>query len=296
MNRRFILAAACCCGLGLMAIERLPAAPPQTTIGTSGSNGSNNFFENNTVGFGFNIPGGSNAGGRSAVTGISFQQGGAGAAVPPFGGFVPGDANTFGFGVNSGGGGFNFGISASQGSSDFLVAQAASVTVMDGETGSFSFGSLRPFVTSVVPVVGGFGAGSQFGLPFVPPVAPFGTSVLGERLSRLGQRPAAPIRSTAAPQDAGKQQHAVEIAADRRSGAAQPVASIAEIRAEQAAEDRAAETELRGILAQAQEAQSLGKPNVARIYYQQLSRRAHGELKQQALDALKVLESQSPRK
>jgi hypothetical protein len=287
-----------------MAIEQLAATPPQTTIGTSGNNVSNNFFENNSVGFGFSIAGGSNAGGRSAVTGINFQQGGAAAAVPLFGGFVPGDANTFGFGVNTGRGGFNLGISASQGSSDFLVAQAMSVTVMDGETGSVSFGSLRPFVTSVVPVVGGFGAGSQFGLPFVaPPVGPFGTSALAERLSRLGQRPAVPIRSTAAPQDAVKQlpadprdQLKRQLAAAGQNPAGQPAASIAEIRAQQAAEDRAAENELQAILAQAKEAQSLGKPNIARIYYQQLSRRAHGELKQQALDAMKELETQSPRK
>jgi hypothetical protein len=295
MNRRFILAAACCCGLALMAIGRLAAAPPITTIGTSGNNVSNNFFENVGVGFGFNIPGGSNAGGRSAVTGISFQQGGA--AFPPFGGFMPGDASTFGFGVNSGRGGFSFGITASQGSSDFVGSQSADVTVMDGGTGSISFGSLRPFVTSFVPVVGGFGGGPQFGLPGpAPAVAPFGTSALGERLSRLGERTTPPIHSTAAPQDAEKQPHAVQAAAARQNSAAQPVASIAEIRAEQAAEDQAAETELRDILAQAKEAQSLGKPNVARIYYQQLSRRAHGELKQQAIDALKELESQSPRR
>ena len=311
MNRRFIFAAACCCGLAFVAIGRLPAAPPQTTIGTSGNNGSNNFFENNTVGFGFSIPGGSNAGGRSAVTGISFQQGGAGDAVPPFGGFRSGDANTFGFGVNSGRGGFNLGISASQGSSDFLVAQAASVTVADGETGSISFGSLRPFVTSVVPVVGGFGAGSPFGLPFVaPPVAPFGTSVLGERLSRLGQRPAVPIHSTAAPQDAVKPPHAAEnavgkeahdqtmrqLAAARQSTAGQPAASIAEIRAQQAAEDQAAETELRGILAQAQERNRSASRTSPAFIISNSRGGAHGELKQQALDALRELDVKSPRR
>jgi hypothetical protein len=87
-----------------------------------------------------------------------------------------------------------------------------------------------------------------------------------------------------------------QLAAARQDPAGQPAASIAEIRAQQAAEERAAVNELQAILAQAKEAQSLGKPNVARIYYQQLSRRAHGELKQEALDALKELETQSPRK
>lgn len=304
MNRACILVAACYGGLAFTAIGRLAAAPPQTTIGTSGNNVSNNFFDNTNVGFGFNIPGGSNAGGRSAVTGISFQQGGASAAIPRFGGFQSADASTFGFDVNSGRGGFSLGIGASQGSSDFLVAQAISVTVMDGETGSASFGSLRPFVTSIVPVVGGLGGGPQLGIPFAPPpLGPFGTSVLAERLSRLGERTAVPIRSTAAPQDAVKQPPADprdqikrQFAAAGQKPDGQLAASIAEIRAQQAVEDHAAETELRGILAQAQEAQSLGKPNVARIYYQQLSRRAHGELKQQAIDALKDIESKTPRK
>jgi hypothetical protein len=302
--RRYILAAACCGGLAFMTFGRLAAAPSHTMIGTLGNNVSNNFFDNNTVGFGFSIAGGSNAGRRSAVTGFNFQHGGAGAAVPPFGGFQANDASTFGFGVNSGRGGFNLGISASQGSSGILVAQAISVTVMDGETGSASFGSLRPFVTSIVPVVGGFGAGAPFGLPIVaPPVGPFGTSVLAERLSRLGQRPVVSIRSTAAAEDGMKQPPAEprdqmkrQLAAAAQDPAGQPAISIVAIRAQQAAEDRAAENDLRTILAQAKEAQSLGKPNVARIYYQQLSRRAQGELKQHALDALKELESQPQRK
>jgi hypothetical protein len=40
---------------------------------------------------------------------------------------------------------------------------------------------------------------------------------------------------------------------------------------------------------------SLGKPNVARIYYQQLVRRANGPLKQQAVDALEAIKNGSTR-
>src|ERR1700731_36474 len=81
------------------------ARSPQATIGNSFNNGGDSFFENFGVGFGFSIPSGS---GPNAVVGlnpqgglapgINFQQGGAAAAVPPVGGFVPGTSATLGFG------------------------------------------------------------------------------------------------------------------------------------------------------------------------------------------------------
>jgi hypothetical protein len=64
---------------------------------------------------------------------------------------------------------------------------------------------------------------------------------------------------------------------------------VKEIKAQQSADDQAADEELKAILGRAEEAMSLGKPNVARIYYQQLVRRASGPLKQQALDALEAI-------
>src|SRR5437879_4385557 len=79
---------------------------PQTSMSTTFHMFGDSFFENIGVNFGFNIPAPSNRG-RSAVVGltsqgmlnpggINFVQGGAGAALPPFGGFVPNEANTFG--------------------------------------------------------------------------------------------------------------------------------------------------------------------------------------------------------
>ena len=285
------------------------------TLGAPFQSGGDGFFENVGVGFGFNIPGASATGGRSAIVGltpqgafnpggINFGQGGAGAALPPFGGFTPGNGSSFGFTINSGRGSATFGLTADQGSSRSLVSQSASVTVMNGGTGFISDSSLRPFVTGVVPVVGGFAGGAQpqFTMPGVAqPVSGFGSSALGERLQRLGETtgPRSGFGgAAAATSHRGEDQAAAapadpisrELVAARESSAGRPAAGIAEIRAEQAAADGAAEAELRQILARADEAMSLGKPNVARIYYQQLARKATGSLKQQALDGIKATE------
>jgi hypothetical protein len=289
------------------------AAPPQANIGVGSHTVGDSFFENNGVNFGFNIPAPMPTNGRSAVVGltpqgafnpagIGFQQGGAGAVQPGVGGFVPNQADTFGFTLNSSLGSFNFGFTASQGSSRSLGSQSGSVTLMDGGTGFVSDASLRPFVTSVIPVVGGFAAGAQPQYSFpgpAPAVAPFSTSALGERLSRSGETPGPRDRSTgpntaaqevlaAAPQD----EFARDLATARQSTAGRPAAGVAELRAQQAAADEAANAEFQAILARAEEAKSLGKPNVARIYYQQLARRATGDLKQRAIDELKAIESQ----
>ncbi len=293
--------------------SQVSAAPPQATVGSGFHNVSNGFFENNGVNFGFNIPAPLPTNGQSAVVGlnafggvnpggINFGQGGAGGVAPGVGGFNPANANTFGFTINSGLGAFNFGITASQGSDSFVGSQSASVTVMDGGTGFISDASLRPFVTSVTPVVGGFAGAAQPQFMFpspAPAVSPFGTSALSERLHRLGEAtgprdkvPAAGANHVEnavaeAPQDG----FARELATARQSTAGRPAAGVAEIRAQQAAVDEAANAELRGILARAEEAMSLGKTNVAKIYYQQLARRATGSLKQQAIDAVKEIEA-----
>jgi hypothetical protein len=288
------------------------------TLGAPFQSGGDGFFENVGVNFGFNIPGGSMTGGSSIVGltpqgafnpgGIKFAQGGAGAALPPFGGFTPGSGSSFGFTVNTGRGSASFNITADQGSSRSLASQSGSLTLMNGGIGSISATSLRPFVTSVTPVVGGFAGAAQpqFTMPGIaPPVSDFGSSALGERLERLGEATgprsggagtanasaAAPIGGdpAAAPADSISR----DLAASRVSSAGRPAAGVAEIRAQQAAEDQAAEAELRKILAQAEEAMTLGKSNVAKIYYKQLARRATGSLKQQALDGLKAIESKA---
>ncbi len=309
---------------------------PQAGISTPFHNGGDSFFENFGVNFGFNIPapgGGPNAvvgltpAGAISPNGINLQQGGAAAAVPPFGGFVPGTGATTGFRVLSPLGNASFGFNASQGNTRSMTSQSPSVTVQNGFPGFFSDTSQRPFVTSIVPVVGGFAGGAQplYTMPAAPSaVDSFGTSALAERLSRwkektgprvapvdgVGPAHAGAIANGPDPFAAvlGQSAHASghastreasdpfshALAAARQSSAGQPAAGVKQIVAEQAAEDHAMETELREILGRAEEAVAMGKPNVARIYYQQLARRATGDLKRQALDALERLKANSP--
>ena len=56
------------------------AAPPQTTMGSGFQNGSNSFFENVGVGFGFSIPSSMPGGHGSGVVGFS-PAGGAGGNI-----------------------------------------------------------------------------------------------------------------------------------------------------------------------------------------------------------------------
>ncbi len=311
------------------------ASAQQTTIGTPLRNNSDGFFENTGVNFGFSVPGaapgqrgivGLNAAGLPNPGGpIVFQQGGAAAAMAPFGNPNPAAVgNTFGFQILSPNGNFNFGLTATQGSSRGNVSQTPSVTTQNGLTAFISDTSQRPFVTSIVPVVGGFMDASQPHYMFpaaAPAVDSFGTSALGERLQRLGEAPGprvgpvaqvnfsrvpiAPIPNfvgpahttgvhAQSPADTSHEDKTTrELVHARESTAGQPTTSIAEIRAQQASENSAADKELQAILDQAQQAMSLGKPNVARIYYSQLARRATGSLKQVGLDGLEATESQS---
>jgi hypothetical protein len=78
-------------------------------------------------------------------------------------------------------------------------------------------------------------------------------------------------------------------------------ASVAVIRAKNAAAAEARANEATELLAKAEAAQTQGKPGTARIYYQMVSRRATGELKQlaearlAALDQKKVADAASAR-
>jgi general secretion pathway protein D len=89
-----------------------------------------------------------------------FNQGGFGSAVPQFGGFDATTAANFGFAILSDIEVF-FLLQAAQGDDRTNVLQAPKVTLFNGQTGFVSDTSQRPFVTSVVPVVGDFAAAHQ---------------------------------------------------------------------------------------------------------------------------------------
>ena len=88
------------------------------------------------------------------------NQGSFSSTVPQFGGFDAATAANFGFAILSDIEVF-FLLQAAQGDDRTNVLQAPKVTLFNGQMGSVSDTSQRPFVTSVVPVVGDFAAAHQ---------------------------------------------------------------------------------------------------------------------------------------
>jgi hypothetical protein len=272
--------------LGITAILMVSAlvVAQQATVGVGMHNVGDSFSENMGVGFGFRTP---NA---------SFTSGG---MVPPVGGLNANGGATMGFGV--GGSGFNgfLNLAAAQGSSRSSSSSAMSITVPNGGTGFIADVTEQPFVTSFVPVVGGFVNSSmpQFGTSSLAPVGGNGT-LLNERLARIRETGGLKLSanngtasgSQVAPAERMKPGEAAEKPASvERSSAAQPIASIAEIRRQQAEEDRAIAKEVQSLLDQGHQAREAGKSKVARSYYQQAIRRATGEMKDRAQEALRSL-------
>jgi general secretion pathway protein D len=153
----------------------------QVTIEVRFINLQDNFFERIGVDFDFDLDDGLGSedpddipdhGGPSVSVGLDpqglptadldlqFTQGSFGSAVPAFGGFDAATAANFGFAIISEIEAF-FVIQAAQGDTRTNVMQAPKVTLFNGQQAFVSDTSQRPFVTSVVPVVGDFAAAQQ---------------------------------------------------------------------------------------------------------------------------------------
>ncbi len=91
---------------------------------------------------------------------LEFKQGSFGSTRPQFGSFDPNTAATFGFAILSDIEAF-FLLEAAQGDDRTNVLQAPKVTLFNGQTAFVSDTSQRPFVISVIPVVGDFAAAHQ---------------------------------------------------------------------------------------------------------------------------------------
>lgn len=114
-------------------------------------------------------------GGPSSQVFGSFNQGSAGGAIPPFGGYDPNTDATFGFGsFDNDGNGFSLGLRMGKGSTRTMTGASPSVVVPNGGVGSIFDGSLRPFVTGLIPVVGNPGDIVE---PYTPPMQPPSSSV-----------------------------------------------------------------------------------------------------------------------
>ncbi|MBC8353361.1 MAG: general secretion pathway protein GspD [Planctomycetes bacterium] len=91
---------------------------------------------------------------------FSFTQDSFGITAPAFGGFQGANAANFGFAILSDIEAF-FLVQAATGSDRSNVLQAPKVTLFNGQAASVSDVSQRPFVTSLIPVVGDFAAAHQ---------------------------------------------------------------------------------------------------------------------------------------
>jgi hypothetical protein len=293
---RRILAAALCTISCVYALRALPARAQQTTVGTAMNNVGDSFFEG--IGVGFNARG----------PNWFFTNGGSGGAIPQFGGFDPNAGATLGFGFRGPGFSGSMNIGAAQGSTRGMSSTAGSVTVPNGGMGSISDLTLVPFVTSVVPVVGG--AVDQ-SIPHFGMIGPSNSipksSLFDERIARLkgGETPT-PIssgsssnggaasggqsNSSISSADTAKDPQTQLLASAQQSSAGQSGGgSIAEIRRKQAAEDAKLNQEIQSLFDQARAAKAAGKTGVAKIYYEQAARRATGAQKEEALAAIRAL-------
>lgn len=220
---------------------------------------SDSYYEAMGVHWGFQFGGPS-----SQVFGF-FNQGSAGSAIPPFGGYDPNASARFGFNsVNSNGSGFSLGLEMGKGSSRTMTSASPSVVVPNGGTGSIFDGSFRPFVTGVIPVVGNPGDLVE---PYVPPYQP--PQSLGKRWSDIlspstESRPARTSESTSA-------STRVENSSAQRGDL-----SVAELKAHRAAEVSQTQSELDTLIAEAEGFEQEGKYSRARTAYRKAIKRAEG--------------------
>ncbi|MEQ1904996.1 MAG: hypothetical protein ABL888_12485 [Pirellulaceae bacterium] len=98
---------------------------------------------------------------------VGFSQGSLGGVLPTFGGFDAGTAANFGFAILSDIEVF-FLITASKGDTRTNLSTAPTVTMFNGQSASVSDFSARPFVTSVIPIVGDFAVAQQPVVSLIP--------------------------------------------------------------------------------------------------------------------------------
>lgn len=287
----------------------------QVTVTTPIHNVQDNLFERNGVGFGFNLRGGNPNGPGARVVGllpngqfvpngdIQFRQGGFNAAAPPFGGANnnPGAGAQGGFAVGGRGGEAFFNFAAGQGRTTTHTMEAPMVTVMNGMPGQFSDQSQTPFVTSVTPVVGGFGGGYTISPAAHARMMPSTRiSPLMERMQRLqaGEHPGGSrgshARQPAESQDNGPPTVRQQFAAAGESTAGQPALSLVEIERRKAEGQNPDGQEARELMELGRRAAEAGKPGVAKIFYRQAVNAASGPLREEAEQLLRELSSSAP--
>jgi len=304
----------CLTAVVVMLAGAAPAAAQYSTIENRFSSLNDSFYERMGVGFGFNINGSLPGGGGSGVVGIGpggqpnpngaiqFGQGGFNTAIPPFGGFNANAGGQGGFAIRGGPGTAFFNFDFAQGSNRTNVTQSPVVTVPNGVTGFVSDATMRPFVISLIPVVGsgGYGYVNPYGQPLgysggfggqLPGGGPstvqrFLGSGGGAGLGGNGGAPVEPeVRRPRRPVDPVDR----KIAAAQSSTAGRPAASVASIRRQHSDADAELQRQALSYLQRGNKAESAGELGLARLYYRNALKTATGPLRQQVqrrLDAV----------
>jgi len=133
----------------LLAISLLSneALSQQVAVATPFHNHSGGFFEHFGVNFGFQ---------KSSPNGwMFFNSGNSMSGMPPFGGFEPGSASSFGIGGRSGNSIWNLNLIGSQGYSQSSVSTTPMLTLPNGGFGFINNTVQRPFVVGYMPVING---------------------------------------------------------------------------------------------------------------------------------------------
>ena len=137
-------------------LDLLPTISQSQVVPGPNINAVSNFFDddNYSVGIGWTEAG------PTADLDLAFGQNSFGSSQPQFGNFDPATAANFGFAILSDIEAF-FLIQAAQGDDRTNILQAPKVTLFNGQSANVNDQVTRPFVTSVIPVVGDFAAAYQ---------------------------------------------------------------------------------------------------------------------------------------
>ncbi len=220
---------------------------------------NDSYYEAMGVNWGFQF------GGPSSQFFGSFNQGSAGSAIPPFGGYDPNASARFGFNrFNNNGSGFSLGLEMGKGSTRTMTSNSPSVVVPNGGVGSIFDGSFRPFVTGVIPVVGNPGDTVE---PYTPPFqAP---QSLGSRWSDIlsPQQESRPSPSSDGTSTNFRNENSSAQLGDL---------SVAELQAQRAAQQSEKLSEVDAFIAEAQAFEKDGKYSRARTSYRKAIKRAEG--------------------
>lgn len=257
----------------------------QVVVGTPMQNVGDSFFENFGVGFGGRFPGG-------------FFNGPPQAGVPGLPGINPVGGANLGFGLRGGGFGLDFNVNALQGSSRSFNSVTPSVTVPNGGTGTIFSGSQRPFVTGLVPVVGGYGFNVP--RPYYPTSAGRPIYPIRDRIRQYyaglatnPSRGSGPSLTLKAPAPSASERLAASVGTG--SSAARGDLSVAEIKRQRSArlsaEDTDKQREIKALVERARGAEEAGKYGAARVYLRQAISRAQGELRVELSKKLQSLGS-----